>query len=84
MVDLHRAPPNRGYPGWCPPLTWDGPLQPGNSVLVLLSCGNGHEGTLQTPTIHQIAADGTVTPSCVCPYKGCGWHEFVRLVGWMP
>jgi hypothetical protein len=31
---------------------------------------------------HQIAADGTVTPSCVCPRDGCGWHETVKLEGW--
>ncbi len=31
---------------------------------------------------HTIASDGTVSPSVVCPHPGCGWHVFVRLVGW--
>jgi uncharacterized OB-fold protein len=31
---------------------------------------------------HQIAADGTVTPSVVCPHEHCEWHVFVRLSGW--
>jgi hypothetical protein len=32
---------------------------------------------------HRIGAEGTVSPSIVCPY-GCGFHEFVRLAGWEP
>lgn len=31
---------------------------------------------------HTIAADGTVSPSVVCPHPGCGWHVFLRLDGW--
>lgn len=31
---------------------------------------------------HAIAADGTVTPSVVCPGKGCGWHVFAQLADW--
>jgi hypothetical protein len=31
---------------------------------------------------HQIAADGTVTPSVECPTEGCGWHEHVKLKDW--
>lgn len=30
---------------------------------------------------HEIAQDGTVTPSCVCP-RNCGFHDMVRLSGW--
>lgn len=37
---------------------------------------------------HGIADDGTVTPSVVCPGDGvgphCSFHQFVRLVGWVP
>lgn len=37
---------------------------------------------------HTIHADGTVTPSVVCPHrrKGqpCGWHEHIRLDDWKP
>ena len=32
---------------------------------------------------HEIAPDGTVTPSAVCP-TGCGFHEHVKLEGWEP
>lgn len=31
---------------------------------------------------HDIAEDGTVTPSVVCPFKGCGFHDNVKLEGW--
>jgi DNA-directed RNA polymerase subunit RPC12/RpoP len=30
---------------------------------------------------HSIAADGSVTPSVVCPWS-CGFHVFVRLNEW--
>jgi hypothetical protein len=38
---------------------------------------------------HTIHADGTVTPSVVCPRKRadgtpCGWHEHIRLDDWKP
>ncbi len=46
---------------------------------VLVSCDKGHIGSLAD---HAIAADGTVTPSLVCPDGGCDFHEHVRLVGW--
>jgi hypothetical protein len=31
---------------------------------------------------HEIAADGTVTPSMQCPKDGCDFHETVLLEGW--
>jgi predicted RNase H-like nuclease (RuvC/YqgF family) len=31
---------------------------------------------------HDIASDGTVTPSLVCPTIGCTWHVNARLEGW--
>lgn len=33
---------------------------------------------------HEIADDGTVTPSVQCPETGCGFHEMIKLVGWEP
>lgn len=42
-------------------------------------CGNA--ATLD----HDIADDGTVSPSLVCPHvkhDACGFHEFVKLEGW--
>ena len=31
---------------------------------------------------HGIGDDGTVTPSVVCPFAGCSFHDQVRLQGW--
>lgn len=47
---------------------------------VWFRCANGHYGTLGN---HDIAADGTVTPSVVCPEQGCVFHDTVKLEGWM-
>lgn len=32
---------------------------------------------------HTVGDDGTVRPSLVCPADGCGFHEFVKLDGWV-
>ncbi len=42
---------------------------------------NGHGLTLHA---HNIAEDGIVTPSCVCPIAGCGFHDWFKLEGWIP
>lgn len=47
----------------------------------LLACPNGHIGSLSD---HDIAPDGTVSPSVVCPHEGCTFHEFIKLEGWAP
>jgi len=31
---------------------------------------------------HQVAEDGTVTPSIVCPSSDCDWHVWGRLLCW--
>lgn len=50
---------------------------------VLLRCPSGHTATLHTPSSgHQIDDAGIVTPSVVCPYDGCTFHEHVRLLDW--
>lgn len=41
------------------------------------SCGVS--GSLED---HEIADDGTVSPSLVCATEGCGFHAFVTLAGW--
>jgi hypothetical protein len=46
--------------------------------LVETRCTNGHIGTLG----HNIAVDGTVSPSVVCQHEGCNFHEFIKLDGW--
>lgn len=42
-------------------------------------CASNHRLVL---TGHRIAADGGVYPSVVCQAPGCGYHEYVRLLGW--
>jgi hypothetical protein len=32
--------------------------------------------------VHTVADDGTVSPSLVCPFAPCTFHEFVKLEGW--
>jgi hypothetical protein len=51
--------------------------------LALCTCGSGHTCRL-SGRVHQVAPDGTVTPSYVCPVAGCGFHVWIRLVGWDP
>lgn len=33
---------------------------------------------------HEIAANGDVSPSLVCPHDGCDYHAYVTLDGWKP
>ena len=35
------------------------------------------------PRGHTIASDGTLSPSLVCPFPPCTFHEFVRLLDWV-
>lgn len=50
---------------------------------VLLRCPHGHQAVLRQPTDgHTIDDGGIVTPSVVCPYDGCAFHEMVRLLDW--
>jgi hypothetical protein len=34
------------------------------------------------PLDHEIAKDGSVTPSVVCPHEGCSFHDFIKLEDW--
>lgn len=49
-------------------------------IEVWFTCPNGHLGKLD----HEIADDGTVSPSVACPVEGCGFHELVKLEDWTP
>ncbi|KKM04753.1 hypothetical protein LCGC14_1761110 [marine sediment metagenome] len=40
-------------------------------------------GEMASLSGHSIDVEGRVTPSVVCPRKGCGWHVSVTLVGWV-
>lgn len=50
----------------------------GKKSAVVCCPGCGKPGSLMD---HQIAADGTVSPSLICP-RECGFHDTVKLGGW--
>jgi len=62
------------------PLTWHFERDYRSRLAPVVVCSNGHESTMTT---HTVAADGTVSPSMVCPVEGCQFHEYVQLEGWM-
>lgn len=84
MIAIPRAPERFGK-GWWPwkhARTAAGGGTYSHYDGACIECGGcGHGMALSK---HEIAADGTVTPSVVCPYVGCGWHVFIRLEGWNP
>lgn len=49
-------------------------------ALALFWCPKGHISRI-SPNIHNISANGEVSPSYVCPHEGC-FHEWVRLEEW--
>lgn len=79
------------------PLTWRALSYSDGHKGATVSCNKAHSCTL---TDHDIADDGTVTPSLecpielkaaeenesnvVCPQTLCGWHENVKLLDWEP
>ncbi len=62
------------------PGTWAKAKMADGQPTALACCAKGHIASLSD---HDIAADGAVTPSLVCPEEGCTFHEFVQLDGWM-
>ena len=47
--------------------------------VVGMTCDKKHFSMLND---HEIADDGTVTPSVVCPDSECGFHEMIVLEDW--
>lgn len=76
MIDVHQGDT------WTEKGVWRGARRDGGPRTANLSCmGCGQPASL---TGHEIASDGTVTPSVVCPYEDCDFHDYVRLIGWTP
>ena len=50
-------------------------------ALAVIWCSNGHPSNIDA-TVHRIAPDGTVTPSCICCVAGCTFHQNIQLLGW--
>lgn len=63
------------------PLTWRmiKDYHPDRSLVPVIACNAGHESVLRT---HTVSAAGEVSPSLVCPTKGCKFHEYATLEGW--
>lgn len=53
---------------------------------VAIACARGHLAFLDPAheIADEIADDGTIHPSLVCPEESCDWHVFGRLKGWTP
>ena len=58
---------------------WGTTLSKEDGWKVIVKCGNGHIASL---ALHEIAMDGTVTPSLDCAEPHCDWHHNVVLDGW--
>jgi hypothetical protein len=62
-------------------MRWTAEFTNGTRIMAVLCCPNGHLGSISSE-VHSIAPNGSVTPSYVCPRKGCTFHTFIVLDGW--
>jgi hypothetical protein len=77
MLDFEKRTPLDEKPS-----TWWPVQMPSGQLKASIICPNKHYGFLAN---HQIADDGTVTPSVVCPGGGqgtCNFHDHTKLGGW--
>ncbi len=56
--------------------TWWFNVLTGGRKIAITRCSNGHVGSLED---HEIAPDGTVSPSVVCQVEGCDFHDYIKL-----
>jgi len=83
MTDTVLIPRDRSPHLWTPDKpSWRGLRLADGTRSASVACAQC--GLSSTLTGHEIAADGTVTPSLQCPHKGCSWHVHVQLAGWEP
>lgn len=66
-----------------PPYSWDylRVWKGGPRDLAWVTCPHGHTTRLTTER-HVVDHSGCVSPSYVCTRKGCGFHDYIQLVGW--
>jgi len=62
------------------PGTWSKHEVDGKDVTVMSCPKCGKLGGLGD---HEIDDKGRVTPSVVCPESTCGFHDMVKLLGWV-
>lgn len=76
-LDIQRCAEDMGSPS---PMQWAA-CHPSTRkrYKATMTCSNGHVLTLRG---HVIEQDGTVSPSVICPKKGCSFHAYVRLANW--
>lgn len=63
------------------PGTWRGAIA-GDVRTATASCPKC--GKVASLSGHTIDDAGQVTPSLVCPYLDCDFHEYIQLEGWTP
>lgn len=61
------------------PGRWRGAIRDGIRTATVSCPGCAASASLSG---HTIGPTGDVSPSLMCPFDGCGFHEFVTLVGW--
>lgn len=49
------------------------------TLRVFVECPGCHT---VAPLNHDVADDGTVSPSLDCPFDDCSFHDHVKLEGW--
>ena len=59
---------------------WRGGQKTGSERTALVCCPGC--GRISTLSKHTIDPDGTVTPSLVCPFPHCDFHDMVKLADW--
>ena len=80
MPDPLRLDPADSEDIWlCTPGQWRPAIRDGQRTATVSCPRCGRSASLSD---HTIAADGTVTPSLVCPYEGCDFHDWIALFGW--
>lgn len=70
--------------GEFPPGTWRAIKRDGVPSANLACPRCGYRAGLGHGTNHEIAPDGTVSPSVVCDTPSCSFHEYIKLEGWKP
>ena len=53
--------------------------EPGKKRVIIGCPGCGRRGDLDDHTVDE---NGIVSPSVVCPHKGCTFHDYVALKDW--
>lgn len=56
----------------------------GDGLRLTASIGCPDCGLVFSLSQHQIVHSGAVHPSVRCPYRGCFFHEWITLEGWIP